>query len=394
MQKNNEKLFTIEFLMITCLNFLIMTGNSIISTLYSLHLEDIGKNDSQTGLIMGISALAGIASRILMGPRIDEKGRMFFLRTGAGLIILCTLLYSLPFRSDIYLIAVRIIHGFGWGAYFTSVFTWVADYAPEGRMAEAIGMFGISGLLPNAVGPQLGEYILRIGSNNFNYLFAASATLILIGLIISIWLRDVNHKGIANSGHGVLKLFAKPEVFSVCFAGFIFGFGVSTVFTFMAPFTRAANLGVVAPFFTAYTTGSITMRLLTGRAADRLGRHTLIIPAFIIMSLGQTYVQYIDTLFELMGVGFCLGSAHGMVYAAMTALTMDRVGNENRGKGMGLFNAVSDVGFFLGGVIPGYIAYKSSFGMMFSVNSIAIITGLLAFVIMESMLKNKKELLV
>ena len=364
----------------------------MITTLYSLHLEDIGKNDSQTGLIMGIAALAGIASRIFMGPRIDEKGRMFFLRIGAGLVILCTLLYSLPFRSDIYLIMVRIIHGFGWGAYFTSVFTWVADYAPEGRMAEAIGMFGISGLLPNAVGPQLGEYILRIGGNNFNYLFTASAVLMLVGVTLSTRLSDVNHKGTANSGDGVFKLFTRPAVFSVCFAGFIFGIGVNAVFTFMAPFTRAANLGVVAPFFTAYTVGSISMRLLTGRVADRFGRHALIIPAFIIMSLGQTYVQYIDTLFELMGTGLCLGCAHGMVYAAMTALTMDRVGDKNRGKGMGLFNAVSDVGYFLGGVIPGYIAYKNGFGVMFSVNSIAIILGLLTFVIMESMLKKKKEL--
>ena len=383
MTETDRKLYTSEFLLINILNFLTMTGNGVINVLYPLRLEDVGKNDSQVGYIMGTLALAGIASRLLMGPKIDKLGRTFFLRGGAGILILCTFLYSVPVYSDSYLLVVRIIHGFGWGAYFTAVFTWVADYAPKGRMAEAIGIFGISGLLPMAAGPLLGEYILKITNDNFLYLFPAGGLLITIGLIMSFWLKDINNYEKRGVKGGILKLLGRPGVFSVCLSAFVFGMGIGAVLTFMAPFTRVVHLGEVAPFFTAYTIGSIVMRLITGKTADKYGRQALIIPALLLMSVGQSFIQYIDNLTYLVIIGFSLGCAHGMIYPAMSALMMDRAGNENRGAGMGLFNASTDVGYFAGGLILGYVAFIKGFQVMFTVSSLIIMAGLILFGILE-----------
>jgi len=390
MQKHEQKLFTSRFLFITILNFLIMTGDGMIYFLYPLHLKSMGKNPSQIGLIIGIQALAAVLARIFIGPKIDKLGRVFFIRWGLGLILLCTFLYSLPIESDSYLVLVRLIHGAGWAVYFTAIFTWTADFAPKGRMAEAIGIFGISGLLTLASGPQFGEYILKLSGGDFNYIFATAAFILSFGAFMSLWIKDVKIPGKRENQGNIIKLLTNPGVMVVCLAALFFGSGISAVFTFIAPFTREIHIGTVAPFFTAYALGSIGIRLLSGRAADKFGRMAMIIPALAIASICQSYIHVINNINLLFGLGIGLGVSHGMIYPAMNALMMDRVGEENRGAGTGLFNAVTDIGFFLGGVIFGFIAHKYGFGIMYSVSSMTIITGLLLFVGFEYIFSSMK----
>ncbi|MFP4497990.1 MAG: MFS transporter, partial [Vulcanimicrobiota bacterium] len=141
-QKTTQNLYTPTFFLMNLLNFLVLTGTGFF-TLYPLYLENLHKTDTQIGYIMASYAVAGLLCRFLLAPLIDKYGRKLFTRLGIIIAIISAMLYSLPLPGDYHLIFVRFFHGIGHALYFTSIFTWIVDYAPKGRMAEAIGTFGI-----------------------------------------------------------------------------------------------------------------------------------------------------------------------------------------------------------------------------------------------------------
>ncbi|MCE1249065.1 MAG: MFS transporter [Firmicutes bacterium] len=376
---NVKKLYTAEFLAANIINFLVLTGNSLINNLYPVYLKSIGKSETNIGYIMGFLAVSAFAGRLLMGPRIDSRGRRFFIILGSSMLSAACILYAVPIHSDSWYIFVRILHGLGFGAYFTAIFTWIADYAPEGRMAEAIGIFGISGLLTSASGVHLGESILRMSENNFLYLFLTGSVLVLAGCILSVKIQNVQKPGGEKSKDGLMKLLANPAVYPAVLIAFIFGFGNGTIYIFMANFVKASGLPAAAPFFTAYSVGAIFIRVVSSKVADRMGRMAMIVPAFLIMALGQSYLFMVHNETGLLIIGFLLGMSHGMVYPAINALMLDRAGIENRGAGTGIFNASVDVGTFICGPLFGYLADTGGYGYMYSACAVLVAAGLAVF---------------
>lgn len=391
MNKTNYRLLSGRFILVCFLNFLIMTGSGIINVLYPLHLENMGKDEYQVGYIMGFFALAGLFARFFAGHQLDRWGRIFFVRMGPAVLILTSLLYSVPTTNNFYLIFVRILHGFSYGVYFTAIYTWIADYAPPGRMAESIGIFGLSGLSTIATGPLIGEFILAKGGNNFLGLFAAAALLVGLGLIMTRWMEElyVREPHRETSVLKVIKALGRLDILSVVLITFLFGVGTDIVFTFMAPFVRHNGLGEVTPFFTAYTVGALLLRLFSGRMADRSGRMALIIPSMLILAVGLSYLSIADNFTRLMIIGFFLGCAHGIHYPAIGALMMDRVAKESRGAGMGAFSASSDIGYFLGVTAFGRMVDFGGFNFSFTLSGIVLTLGLLIFMGIEKIVSRK-----
>ncbi|MCD4784270.1 MAG: MFS transporter [Candidatus Eremiobacteraeota bacterium] len=387
MKNKNNSLFSSIYILVGVANFFIMTGSQMINILYPLKLQDMGKDDTQIGYIMGIFAVAGFISRFVAGHRIDKMGRLFFIRLGASLLVLCAFLYSMPITNDFYIMFIRIIHGFAWGIYFVAIFTWIADYAPEGRMAEAIGIFGISGLLTIASGPYLGELVLRHTSNNFVILFMSASVVVLTGIILYDRVKDINAGEAVKLDGGMKEVLKNRKIYPALFISILFGLGISLIYTFMAPFAREVKIGTVAPFFTAYTVGAIIFRLFSGKISDMKGRASMIIPALLLISITQSYLFRMDSVTSSIIMGFLLGNAHGMSYPALNAFIFDIVGKERRGAGMGLFTASVDIGYFIGCFLFGYIADCGGFGYMYSVSSIVIMSGLLIFMIWVEMMR-------
>lgn len=387
MDNKNNSLFSSIYILVSVSNFFIMTGSLMINFLYPLKLQDMGKDDMQIGYIMGIFAVAAFISRFVAGHKIDKLGRLFFIRLGAALLVLSAFLYSIPITYNFYILFVRIIHGFAWGIYFVAIFTWIADYAPKGRMAEALGIFGISGLLTIASGPFLGELILKHTSNNFVILYMSASVMVLTGIVLYGRIKDINTGEVIKPDGGFKEVLKNKRIYPALFISLLFGIGISVIYTFMAPFAREVKIGNVAPFFTAYTVGAIIFRLFSGKISDMKGRASMIIPALLIISVTQSYLFRMDNVTLSIIMGFLLGNAHGMSFPALNAFIFDIVGNERKGAGMGLFAASIDVGFFIGSFLFGYIADCGGFGYMYSVSSIVIILGYLIFMILVELMR-------
>jgi MFS family permease len=246
----------------------------------------------------------------------------------------------------------------------TGNLTLLADLVPPARRAEAVGIFGVSGLMTIALAPAAGEQLFRAWG--FPALFAGSS-LLGVGALAMTWATRV--PPVAESalptplGRPFLRSFAP-----VLTAGFQFGLANSVVFVFLPPFARATGLPRVGPFYLMYTLAAVVVRFVGGGLADRLGRRQVILPSLLALSTGVILLSVMHSTPLLLLVALVNGTAHGFVYPATSALALDLAPRGARGKVLALFNVAVLSGVTMGAFGFGWlverIGYRPAFVLM------------------------------
>ena len=109
---------------------------------------------------------------------------------GAALCAVSCFLYK--FSAVIFfLLAIRILHGFGFGIHSTSGATVVADIIPRTRMSEGLGIFGLYGTIASAIAPAIALGIIGDGESNdvFIPLFMLAAGIAVVCMILDSLIR-------------------------------------------------------------------------------------------------------------------------------------------------------------------------------------------------------------
>jgi MFS family permease len=384
MNKDNNFLLTPQFLLANVIFFLALTAQQFF-LLYPLRLQAGGKNQAEIGFIMGIISFAAFMARPFMGGWMDRRGRRLFILGGLFLTAGIILLYALPFMPNYFLIALRFLHGVTYAAFFSAMFTWVADYSPKERLTEGVGIFGISGLLPSATGPLLAEHILRFFQGSFELVFFTASALTLLACLLAWGLKDPP-RACSLPLFGISGLLKRFDIFTSALVGVIFGSATGVINNFISVYSEAAGLVRVASFFTVYTLGAILIRVFSARAADRLGKTKLILPALALMGVGQIVMVQPGFAPAFFFMGFLLGCGHGMLYPAMNALTVERAGEQDRGSGNAIILSAVDLGTFAGSAFFGDVANKLGFVMMYRLSGLFVLLGLGLFFILEKLI--------
>src|SRR4030095_806234 len=148
------------FLTTTAANFFFFL-NFASFFLLPLHIRALGGSEAVIGAVMGTVGLASIAVLPLIGLRIDRLGRRLFLMLGAIGMTAASAGFLFIESVGPPLFALRLLQGVSCAAAFTATTTFVAEFAPANRRAQALGLFGLSSLLTHAIAPILGEEIIH-----------------------------------------------------------------------------------------------------------------------------------------------------------------------------------------------------------------------------------------
>jgi MFS family permease len=374
-------IFTPAFVTAAAANFLFFTGLAGF-VLLPLHLRQLGATDGQMGLIMGCYSGTAIVAQPLVGVWVDRGGRRAFLVIGAVLTAGVALLFAARPEALGLFPLLRGLQGAAFSVYFIANFTVAIDLVPAERRSQALGIFGISGLVSGAVGPALGEVLVQLAG--FRGLFLAGAVLPLLAALTSARLEIPPPPGRPAGGgglHGLLRGIAAAPRLPMTLAT-AFGLGQGVMFTFFP--TYAADLGVrwVGFFAVAYSGAALLVRATAGGLADRLGRRAVIIPAMALQA-GATAVLAALGLLRGVGLpaapflglaGLVSGAAHGFLYPALTALIVDVTPPERRGRVLGVFMAFILAGQAGGAAGFGHLAHAVGYGAMFAVLGL-VLTG-------------------
>jgi MFS family permease len=351
MAPSEPSLYTKPFILAAAANFLFF-ANLNAYTLLPLYIQHLGGREGQIGRIMAMYSVAAILCQLGIGPLVDRFGRKPFLVLGATLVtgVSTAFLFSAALGWHFY--ALRLLQGAAFACFMTSNLSLLADLAPVSRRAEAVGVFGVSGLVTIALAPAFGEAILR--AYDFRMLFAATLLLAIATLVVCL-ATAVPRPTIVESARRLGTGFWRGFV-PVMLSGFQFGLANSVVFVFLPPYARYVGLPRVAPFYVVYTTMAIAVRFLGGRLADHLERRQVILPSLVGLSIGVVLFSALQSTWMLVLIAFINGTAHGFVYPATSALAFDRAPSGARGRALALFNTAVLAGVTTGAVGFGWFA--------------------------------------
>jgi MFS family permease len=258
-----------HFVRATVINFtFFLSFNAFV--LLPLHIQDLGGTEIEIGVLMGLYSAVGIVSQPLIGPWVDAIGRRLFMLIGTVLVLGAAVLAAV-FDSIAVLASVRVLQGFGFSAYFVAMFSYVVDLVPPSQRGWALGIYGVSGFVATAFAPLFGEIIVRRAG--FRALFAVSAVLALVPLLLITRLRDRRPAGAAGlPAAGWLRAGLEDVLQRHMIVTLYFGLGSGTIFAFLPTFAQSLAVSGLSLFYTAYAAAAIAVRSSSRRCSCRCWR--------------------------------------------------------------------------------------------------------------------------
>ncbi len=320
---------------------------------------------------MGIYSAAAVVIQPLVGGWVDRFGRRPFQVAGASLVTFAALAFAAAERLSPLFSILRILQGIGHATFFVANFAFVADLVPAGRRGQALGIFGLSGLVSMAISPTLGELLIR--AFGFRTLFLTAAVVGLAAFLVTLRLRES-----ARPPRGLLPRQSLNRLLSVVtltllplLLGGSFGVSHGTLFTFVPTYGKALGIPSLALFYVSYALCALLVRTVGGRLVDRLGPRTILVPMFGLIALAGALLASLSwfsgaaSAAGLVLVGALAGTAHGFVYPALTVHLMTLASEAQRGEILGWFGAVTIFGSGAGAIVFGYVAQALGYPIMF-----------------------------
>jgi len=365
--------YTRPFVLAALANFLFFSHLNVYMLL-PLYIHALGGRQGEIGAIMAMYSVAAVLCQFGVGVLIDRWGRKPFILGAAGILIAVSTAFVFSYSLGWHFYLLRFLQGSAFSLFITSNLTLLADLAPPHRRAEAVGFFGVSGLVAIAIAPAIGEQVLRAWG--FHTLFSGSVLVAVVTLVVCL-ATPVPPPGPREAFQGYSSEFWRGYL-PVLTTAFQFGLANSVVFVFLPPFSQQAGLPRIGPFYVLYTVSAVAVRFLGGRLADRFGRFRVIVPSLLGLASGVLLFSLLRSTWLLLVIGVINGSSHGFVYPAASALAFDRAPSGGRGRALAAFNMAALSGAATGAFGFGWLAQLVGYRESFAITGLLLLTGTLA----------------
>jgi MFS family permease len=345
-----------------------------------VHLESLGASRSEIGRVMGSFGVASVLAIPATGLFVDRFGRRPFLIAGALLWALAAALFSTVHELGPFLYVLRMVQGVAFALAFVATNGLIVDLAPRQALGRAISIFGTTTLATHAIGPALGELLLRtFGFRALCAQSAAGATAAIgIGLMIREAPRPAPETKAQATSTGLLALSLRPGAWSALVGGVASALAFGTAMNFMPIFVKSRQLPSFSPFFTAYVLAAISVRLVAGGLGDRIGHRRVAAFALSVFALVVTGFSQVASTPMLVGLALAFGVTHGWTYPSLNALFLEDVPERARGRAMALFSLSFNVGVLLAAFTGGEIAERFGYSAMWQTMGALSVVGVVA----------------
>jgi MFS family permease len=339
----------------------------------------LGASPREIGLVTAAHNGLAVVLVPLLGALVDRHGRRRFLTAGALLMAGASLGFTRVDSLGPAIYALRALQALAFAMAFAAGSALAVDEAPPGRVAQAIGIFGLTFLSMNAVAPGVAEEVsVRVGWPAAFALAALGATL-CAALSLRLRERPAERSGEALLA-GLLAVARRGSQLRVLVVIALVGVGFTAVFVFPQPFAEAHWIARLRAFFAAYAGVVISVRVAFGGLFDRVGARRAALAALLLYTTVPLLAFAIPvTGLALAGAG--LGLAHGVLYPALNAVALSQAGPHERGRVMALYQGAFQLGGTVGPVALGLLAQRAGYGALFLTASgcLVVAFGVLAW---------------
>ena len=340
-------------------------------------LKERGVSEAEIGLIYGVTAATAILTRPLLGRAMDLGGRRPVILGGGALATIAFSLFLTVHGGGPWTYVVRVLQGVAEAMLFASLFAFVADIIPASRRIEGIGLFGISGMLPIALGGLLGDIILARA--DYTALFLTAALFSGVALLCSFPLTEPRLAADRVPPRGFAAALAQPDLLPLWLGGVTFAVAISGPFAFIKVYAMATGAGAVGAFFAPYAIAAVAVRLGLGALPERIGPKRVLFPALALLAAGLALLAAGARGPTLLLAGVLCGIGHGYAFPIMLGMVVARARSSERGAALSIFTAVFDGGYLVGGPLFGAIIQASGYPAMFGAAVALLVTGTAVF---------------
>ena len=358
----SSSVYTKPFLLLTLVSFLTF-GILNVYNLLPLYIHALGGREAEIGRIMALYHVAAILCQAATAGLLDRWPRRPVLLVGTIALTVASLAFALTTRLSWHFYLLRFLQGVGLALSSTVGLALIGELAPPGRRAEAVGLYGVSGLAAIALAPAIGEVVLHAWG--FPVLFLSTALLgvgaVMVCATIPLPAEIPHLERVAPTRRVWLSLLPVLQ------PAFQFGLANTILFVFLPPFGQQIGLHRVGVFYLVYTAAAIAVRVGGGRLADRLGRRQIILPALVGQTLGLVLCIGLQSTTVLVLVGLLNGTAQGFLFPATSALAFELAPSGRRTGILAIFSMAVLLGGVVGATGFGWAAevlgYRPSFGL-------------------------------
>ncbi|PWJ47092.1 MFS transporter [Faecalicatena contorta] len=377
MENKKQSLWTKDFIAITVINLLLFCGFQMLLPTLPLFAKSLGGSDTALGWIVGSATIASLIIRPVAGVILDKIGRKGILTAGVFIMILVTLVFGwLPSVGAI--IAVRFMHGIGWGMASTASSTIASDKIPKSRFGEGMGYFSLSSSLAMALAPGIALGIFA--AHGFKTLTFWSAGLSAAVLLLSFFIRNTQKPELEETKMKAAiyeKTSILPSVimFLVCVT-------YGSITGFLSIYAAEAGIQNIGVFFSVYAVTLLVSRPLSGKLTDRFGFSSVIYPGLLFLAGAMVLLSRAASLPAFLVCAAVYGLGLGSVQSSLQAMAIVRAPKERRGAANATFFTGFDGGIGFGSVIGGMIASLAGYsGMYLYLSLFVIFAGILYYLL-------------
>lgn len=354
MNKTSESIYTLQFGLVCLSSFLFSASFNMLIPELPAYLTAMG-GAHYKGLIIALFTLTAGISRPFSGKLTDTVGRVPVMAVGSLVCFFCGFLYPVLTTIAGFLF-LRLLHGFSTGFKPTATAAYVADLVPVNRWGEAMGVHGVCFSTGLAIGPAIGSTITAHFS--IDILFYCSSLFALLSIVILANMKETlpNRQKFRPA---LLKISRKDiiewRVIPACIVMFMSYISYGAILTVIGDWS--SHLGTLNKglFFMVFTTTSLLIRFVAGKASDQYGRTIILKISLGLLAVAMLWVGLAGNTFSLMAASALYGVATGMLSPTITAWTVDLSDPQHRGKAMATMYIALEAGIGSGALLAGWL---------------------------------------
>lgn len=377
--EHKASLWTRNFILIILVNFFVFISFQMLLPTMPVYVQQLGATEDMVGLVTGIFTITAVALRPFSGRALDTKGRKTVYLFGLIIIVFSTYAYNLA-GTVAAVLAIRLIHGVGWGAGTTAAGTIAADIIPKQRLGEGMGYYGITTVIAMATAPAMGLQI--VASYGFNILFLTSAVLVVIAILIALLIEFQPVNPSVPVDQPAKPALFEREAYRPAIIIFFLTLTYGSIVTFIALYAAQFKIENIGIFFTVYALTLLVSRPYFGRMADKKGFDYAMIPGFVCIALTMIILFFAQNIYFFLLAAVSYGIGFGATQPSLQAMAVYNVVPQRRGAANGTFMSGFDLGIGTGSIIWGLIAKVLGYSTMYLLGVIPVIIAFFLYFLM------------
>jgi MFS family permease len=331
--------------------------------------DELHHGDAAVGVAVGAFAVGAVVLRLWAGRIGDTVGRRALIIGGALLVAVSTLMYGLV-EALWWLIAMRIVTGFGEAGFFVGAATMITDLAPVHRRGEAVSYWSVAVYGGLSFGPALGDFLR--GGGRYELTFLVSAALAFVAAVLGFFTKEVP-RAPAEPRRGPLWHPAALRPGFVLFLGLMPLSAFAPLLPLYVDTDVDASAGAI---FLLYGVVILAVRILGARIPDNIGARNAGALALVGAGIGILVIAAWATLAGLVigTIIFALGMS--LLYPALLLLALAGIKDSERASVVGTFSSFFDLSSGFGAVIAGAVAEITGYRGAFAVAGVTCLFGL------------------